>query len=453
MEGMPMKDPMTMMAHEHYARYRWVQAVVSMLALWLISSPFALGYHSIALTISDVASGVVALLFVVLALGRERGWASWANAATAFWLLAAPLVFWAPDPSAYFNDTMVGAMIIAFSVLVPMGMQMEGPDVPKGWSYNPSSWPQRAPIIALSLISFLAARYMATRQLGYIPHAWDPFFRDGTERVLHSNVSRAWPISDAGLGALTYLLEVLMGFMGDKRRWRTMPWMVAGFGFVVVPLGIVSIALVIMQPLVVGAWCSLCLLTAALMLLMIPLAIDEVVAMLQFIAQQRKTGVTIWHTFWFGGNLPDDLPAWEPRREETWRPRGMLWGFTATWNLYLCAALGVWLMFAPAVFHSSGHMADSDHLVGALVIVVAVVAMAEVARPGRFFNLPLAVWLVVATWFLDGASIMARINSAVGGLAVLLLSLPFGSLRDDYGSYNRWVTWSPLGRAVAERTK
>ena len=26
-----------------------------------------------------------------------------------------------------------------------------GPDVPPGWSYNPSSWPQRAPIIALAL--------------------------------------------------------------------------------------------------------------------------------------------------------------------------------------------------------------------------------------------------------------------------------------------------------------
>ena len=113
---------------------------------------------------------------------------------------------------------------------------MQGPEVPPGWSYNPSAWPQRAPVIALAFLSFLVARYMAAFQLGYIETAWDPFFGNGTERVLTSDVSKAWPISDAGLGAMTYMIEALMGLMGDQRRWRTMPWMVAGFGFVVVPL-------------------------------------------------------------------------------------------------------------------------------------------------------------------------------------------------------------------------
>jgi len=29
------------------------------------------------------------------------------------------------------------------------------------------------------------------------------------------------------MGALVYSIELLMGFMGDKSRWRTMPWMLA----------------------------------------------------------------------------------------------------------------------------------------------------------------------------------------------------------------------------------
>lgn len=447
--GQPMKEPMVMMAVEHYAPYRWVHAPIAALALWLIASPFTLGYSSPALIWSDVLSGVVALGMSLLALKPNRGLVSWLIAFVGLWLLFAPLAFWAPEPAAYANDTLIGALLIAFGLIIPMGMEMKGAAVPPGWSYNPSAWSQRAPIIALAFVSFLASRYMASYQLGYIDSVWDPFFGDGTARVLESDVSRAWPVSDAGLGAMTYMIEVLMGLMGDKRRWRTMPWMVAGFGFVVVPLGIVSIALVIMQPLAVGAWCSLCLFSAAAMLLMIPLSLDEVVAMMQLIVRKKREGLSAWRVFWLGANLPDEVPGFEPTRSETWRPRGMLWGFTSTWSLWLAAAIGVWLMCAPAVFGIGIQepAADSDHLVGALIIVVAVIALAEVARPARFLNVPLGVWLLVAPWFLDGATPASRASSAVMGAAIVLLSLPLGKLRDHYGSFDELMLWSPRSKA------
>ena len=450
-----MREPMSMMAREHYTPYRWVQAVIASLALWLITSPFTLGFTSDAMMWSDVASGIAVLVLALVALGRERGWASWAIAGVGLWLLAAPLVFWAPDAGSYANDTLVGAMLIAFAFLIPMGMQMPGADVPPGWSYNPSAWPQRAPIIALSLVSFFAARYMAAYQLGHTTSVWEPFFGDGTRRVLESDVSRAWPVSDAGLGAMTYLIEVLMGFMGDKRRWRTMPWMVAAFGVVVIPLGIASITLVILQPLAVGAWCTLCLFTAAAMLAMIPLALDEIVAMVQFVRRRKREGQSAWHVFWYGDNLEHSEHV-APRREESWRPRGMLWGVTTNWPLAISAALGVWLMFAPDVLGSRGAMADSDHLFGALVIVVAVIAMAEVARPARFLNIPLGAWLLAAPWLLDGGSTLARANSAIMGALVIILSLPLGKIRDHYGTYDRAAAWGrhlvpALGRRSRSR--
>ena len=445
----PMKAPMVMMAVDHYAPYRWVQAPIAALALWLMVSPFTFGYTSTALIWSDVASGALALAMALLALKPNRGLVSWLIAAVGLWVLFAPLLFWAREPVAYANDTLVGALLIAFGLIIPMGMTMKGAAIPPGWSYNPSSWPQRAPVIALSFVSFLVARHMAAFQLGYIDSAWDPFFGDGTERVLTSEVSKAWPVSDAGLGAMTYMIEVLMGLMGDQRRWRTMPWMVAGFGIVVVPLGIVSIALVIMQPLAVGAWSSTCLFTAAAMLLMIPLSLDEVVAMVQMVARKKREGHSAWRVFWLGANLPEDTPAWEPTRPVTWRPRGMLWGFTGTWSLWLSVAIGVWLMFAPAAFGIAidRPAADSDHLAGAIVIVVAIIALAEVARPARFVNVPIGLWLMVAPWFLSGATTAAQINSAVAGLAVALLSLPLGRLRDHYGSYDRIMLWSPRAKA------
>lgn len=438
-----------MMALEHYGPYRWVQAPIAVLSLWLMTSPFTLGYTDRALVWSDVVSGLIVLGMSLFALKPQRGLMSWLISFVGLWLLFAPLAFWAPGPAAYANDTLVGALLIGFALLIPMGTRMEGPVVPPGWSYNPSAWPQRTPIIALAFVSFLAARYMAAFQLGYIDSAWDPVFGNGTERVLTSDVSKAWPVSDAGLGAMTYMLEMLMGLMGDQRRWRTMPWMVAGFGFVVVPLGIVSIVLVIMQPLAVGAWCFLCLFTAAAMLLMIPLSLDEIVAMIQFVARKKREGHSAFRVFWLGGNLPEDTPVFEPTRPETWYPRGMLWGFTGTWNLWLTSAIGAWLMFAPAAFGIGIEQpaADSGHLVGALIIVVAIISLAEVARPARFLNVPLGLWLMAAAWLLSGATTFSRWNSAVMGVAVVLLSLPLGVPRDRYGTYDDVVVWSPRARA------
>lgn len=446
---------MVRMALEHYEPYRWVQAPIAFLALWLMFSPVTLGYSSRALFWSDIITGAVVLAMSAFALRPQRGLVSWLIAVPGLWLLFAPLVLWAPDAVAYANDTLVGILLIAFGLIVPMGMKMEGPVMPPGWSYNPSTWPQRAPIIALAFVSFLAARYMAAFQLGYIDSAWDPFFGDGTEAVLTSEVSRAWPVSDAGLGAMVYTIEMLMGLMGDERRWRTMPWMVAGFGVAVIPLGVVSIALVIMQPVAVGAWCFLCLFTAGAMLVMIPLALDEIVAMIQFVRQRSRAGHSAWRVFWLGGDLPDNVPVHEPTRPADWRPRYMLWGFTGSWNLWLSAAVGVWLMFAPAAFGIGIRepAADSDHLVGALIIVVAVVALAEVARPARFLSMPLGIWLMAAPWFLSGATTASRWNGVVMGLALVLLSIPRGRVRDHYGTYDPAVDWRPWPERLAPRPR
>jgi hypothetical protein len=127
----------------------------------------------------------------------------------------------------------------------------------------------------------------------------------------------------------------------------------------------------------------------------------------------------------------------------------MLWGFTGTWNLWLSAAAGVWLLFAPYVFGVGIQepAADSDHVVGALVVVVAVVALAEVARPLRFLNVPLGVWLLAAPWFLTGGTTPSRCGSAIVGALVLLLSLPLGKLRDHYGSFDASLLWEPWHRA------
>jgi hypothetical protein len=436
---------------EMRAKWLWTNFTVISLGVWLLSSPFTFGYVDPRMVWSDLISGALLIFFSAIALWPRFDFVGrWSVAFVGGWLQFAPLIFWAPSAAAYLNDTLVGVFAITLSILVPMmpgmahhmEMMKPGPEVPPGWSYNPSSWHQRAPMIALAFIGWLASRYLAAFQLGYINTIWDPFFGDGTAKVLTSDVSKMFPISDAGLGATAYTIEMLMGWMGGKERWRTMPWMVTFFFILVVPLGVVSIVLVILQPLAVGYWCSICLFTALVMLFMIPVAVDEVIAMGQFMRRSVRNGKPFWRTFWVGGTIgqPNEdkrTPAYGAPASKMIAP--MVWGVTAPWSLVLSSALGIWLMFAPAVFGTQGAAADSDHLVGALITTVAVIVMAEVIRAGRFLNVLLGAWIAIAPWMLSGANMAARWNGVLVGALVIALSFPRGRIRERYGTWDRLV--------------
>lgn len=169
---------------------------------------------------------------------------------------------------------------------------------PPGWGYNPSSWRQRVPIIVLALVGFGIATYLALFQLNVFSTIWEPFFGDGSRRVLNSSLSRVLPVPDAALGAFGYLFDAVSGAIGGRKRYKTMPWIVIVFGLAVGPLGVVSIALVMSQPLVVGAWCTLCLASAVVSVLMIGPAMDEMLASLQFVKREIVAGRSGWRAFW-----------------------------------------------------------------------------------------------------------------------------------------------------------
>ena len=422
----------------HVAMEPWTHLAVITLGAWLVASPSALGYSSRAMAWSDIASGILIIVFGALS-ARHRLWAPWANTFVGLWLMFAPLAFWTRDAAAYANDTLLGALVIGFAIIIPMRTDMPGEEIPPGWIYNPSTWPQRAPIIGLALLSFFMARYMAAFQLEHIPSAWDPIFGKGTEIVLTSEVSRAFPISDAGLGAYTYMIEILSGLMGDVRRWRTMPWMVALFGFAVVPLGITSVVLIMLQPVAVGAWCTLCLASALLMLIMVTLSLDEILASVQFLIIGRRAGLSAWRLFWVGGDLPRPIEEMglERRRVSSWRE--MLGGANVPWTLLASALIGTWLLAAPSVLGTTGTAADVESVLGALAVTVAFIAFAEVGRAARFINVLLGLGIVLTPWLLAGSSPVTRVNDLVAGVLLIALSVPRGAIRNRYGGWDPFI--------------
>jgi len=178
---------------------------------------------------------------------------------------------------------------------------------PPAWNYNPSTWQQRIPLIIVAFIGFCIAMYLGFYQMHIINKAWDPFFDSGTEKVLTSKLSQKFPIPDALLGAFGYLLDVVSGIIGGVGRWKTKPWIVIIFGIAVGPLGLVSILLVISQPVIVGHWCTLCLCSATISVVMISPAMDEFLASLQYLQRVKHKQLSIWKAFWGSREIEQNL--------------------------------------------------------------------------------------------------------------------------------------------------
>lgn len=170
--------------------------------------------------------------------------------------------------------------------------------IPPGWEYNPSSWSDRLPIVGLAVIGFGISLYLGFYQVRLIDTVWEPFFGDGSITILDSKVSHVLPVPDAMLGAFAYLVDWVTGLIGPTKRWRTMPWIVVVFGLAVGPLGFVSVMLVVFQPVLFDAFCTLCLASAVVSVGMIGPAMDEMLASLQYLKRVRLQGESVSRAFW-----------------------------------------------------------------------------------------------------------------------------------------------------------
>lgn len=454
------KDPERVRAeHEHllveqHRRYRWAHFANIFLGIWLVFQPPLIQVEEPLLASSEVLLGLATMLFASLSLSWKMRWARWATAAVGALVMAAPFLFWTANGAAYLSDTLVGLLIFAFAVgsrpevgPTPLAAT-SGPYTPPGWSYNPSTWPQRLPIILLAVVGLEVSRYLAAYQLGHVDGVWEPFFQgsvadpqNGTEEIITSQVAEAWPVSDAAVGGYTYALEILTGIVGSRARWRTMPWLVVLFGFMIAPLGVTSIFFIIIQPILLGTWSTLALLAAAAMLIQIPYSLDELLASIQFMHRRVKAGKSWLRVLLFGDT--DEGPRERPGNEFAEGAAGFvreMWtgGVNLPWNLALATLVGVWLMFTRLTLGAEGSMADADHLVGALSLTIISLAAAEVARPLRFLLVPLGAALFVTPFLYDtGTAQMAA--SLISGALLIALSFRRGPIRGRYGSWQSWI--------------
>ncbi|MCG6206422.1 NAD-dependent epimerase/dehydratase family protein [Rhodopseudomonas sp. HC1] len=457
-------------------RTLWAPLSAAALGLWLITSPMTLGLfdpvmptvppalgHELAepqvrngrLGVSEIVSGLLIAVLALAGMARRRRWMHWAGAAVGLWVMVAPLMFWTTNAAAYATDTLVGMLVIALLVMIPPppGISRRAlaadDDRPLGWTYSPSSFGQRIPIITLAFVGLFVSRYLAAYQMGHTDSLWDPLFgagdapvMNGSEAVVTSWVSKGFPIADAGLGAFAYALDILAGTIGDRRRWRTMPWMVFLFGLLIIPLGIVSVTFIIIQPPLIGALCTLCILQAVVTVILIPYSLDEVLASAQYLWRARQAGEPFWRTFWKGGPSLAEHQTPQPDLDRPVREileDFVVGGVTFPWTLGVSAALGVALAASPLLLGTAPPLYFSDHIAGCLAILIAVTALAEVARSVRFLGVVVGAWVVVSPFMLGDAPAAGLVHVVVG-LALIGLSLPRGTRSEHhYGAWDRAI--------------
>ena len=176
---------------------------------------------------------------------------------------------------------------------------------------------------------------------------------------------------------------------------------------------------------------------------MITFAINEVIAVCQYILAECKKGRSWWDTLWKGG-VPSDAIK-DERTPGFLNSKGQIfsclrWGVTLPWNLVVTAACGIYLMVSPTIYNMHPLVNDFCYVTGALTVVSSFISFAEVIRSVRYFVTVLGAWVIVYVIAFAPPSGFGRpwINLGVG-ILMILFSLPKGKIIEKYGSYDRFI--------------
>jgi short-subunit dehydrogenase len=103
------------------------------------------------------------------------------------------------------------------------------------------------------------------------------------------------------------------------------------------------------------------------------------------------------------------------------------------WAAIVSTLVGLWIMIAPEWFSFNKTEANNHFIVGPLVVTAAVIAIWEVNRSFRFFNLTAGVWMTISPLLLRHETKEAIYSSIVSGTLLILFSLIRGSITHKFG--------------------
>lgn len=134
---------------------------------------------------------------------------------------------------------------------------------------DPAPRPRRLLMLALAAAGLAVAAYLTLFQLGAVDRVWDPLF---TSRPV---LDLTKPVPDAAAGVAAYASEIVLLLASGAVARRWVPWIASALGVVLITGAVVSLVLIAIQPLVAHAWCTLCLASAAISLVLFALGLAE----------------------------------------------------------------------------------------------------------------------------------------------------------------------------------
>lgn len=104
-----------MATYDRDSMKRWQDWLALALGLWLLVSPWLLGYSALqAATWNAVILGVGIAVFAGAALAKPASWEEWINLALGVWLVISPWVLGFSDATAAtWNQVIVGLIVAA----------------------------------------------------------------------------------------------------------------------------------------------------------------------------------------------------------------------------------------------------------------------------------------------------------------------------------------------------
>lgn len=93
---------------------RWQDWVMLVLGIWLFVSPFILQYADLRGTaaLNSYVLGIAVVAFAVAALARPQMWEEWVNLALGIWLIISPFVLgFQSETVALWNHVILGLLI------------------------------------------------------------------------------------------------------------------------------------------------------------------------------------------------------------------------------------------------------------------------------------------------------------------------------------------------------
>lgn len=102
------------------------------------------------------------------------------------------------------------------------------------------------------------------------------------------------------------------------------------------------------------------------------------------------------------------------------------------WAQIINMVLGLGVMAAPAVWWFPEDASNNNYIAGPLVITFAMIAITDVGRSMRWFNVPLACWLTISPFILDYDGPALPVNVLLG-VVIGVLSLVKGKVSQRFG--------------------